>query len=138
MIEQSEIERRVQGHGLVRGVDTLPKGHVRIETAFLYPDGSSVDVFLVDDAPLFAPGKLSDFGQTTAWLLDVQVRPWLSKKRQRFVEDALRIYGVEQHGGALEFSLESLDRLTDGLVKLGQPSPRSSRNSSETQSSSST
>jgi Domain of unknown function DUF1828 len=120
MIEQSEIERRVQGHGLVRRVDTLPKGHVRIETAFLYPDGSSVDVFLVDDAPLFAPRKLSDFGQTTSWLLDVQVRPWLSKKRQRFVEDALRIYGVEQHGGALEFSLESLDRLTDGLVKLGQ------------------
>jgi hypothetical protein len=120
MIEQSEIERRVQGHGLVRRVDTLPKGHVRIETAFLYPDGSSVDVFLVDDAPLFAPGKLSDFGQTTSWLLDVQIRPWLSKKRQRFVEDALRIYGVEQHGGALEFSLESLDQLTDGLVKLGQ------------------
>jgi len=64
--------------------------------------------------------KLTDLGQTTSWLLDVQVRPWLSKKRQRFVKDALRIHEVRQKGGALERSLPTLDVLVDGVMKLGQ------------------
>jgi len=120
MIDASEVQKKVEGHALVRGVDQLPKGHVRLETEFLYPDGSSVDVFLVEDAPLLQGLKLSDLGQTMSWLLDVQVKPWLSKKRQRFVEDALRIYKVEQVGGALELPLASVDELMGGIVKLGQ------------------
>lgn len=95
MITVDDIKTRVEGHALVRGVDLVRKGAVRLETAFLYPDGSSVDVFVQEETPLFNKPKLSDFGQTTAWLLDVQVKPWLSKKRQQFVEDALRIYGVQ-------------------------------------------
>lgn len=120
MIELDAIRTRVEGHALVRGVDTTPRGIVRLETAFLYPDGSSVDVFLEEESPLFRQLKLTDLGQTTAWLLDVQVKPWLSKKRQRFVEDALRIYGVVQNGGALELPLPSIDMLMDGVVRLGQ------------------
>lgn len=83
MINVQDVKARVAGHSVIRGVDQLPKGHVRLETAFLYPDGSSVDVFVVETAPLLHTVKLSDLGQTTSWLLDVQVRPWLSKKRQR-------------------------------------------------------
>lgn len=122
MIDMQEVKNRVKGHNLVVGVDSLPRGHVRLETPFLYPDGSSVDVFLVEDEnePLLPSRKLSDLGQTHSWLLDVQVRPWLSKKRQRFVEDALRLHGVEQQGGALERRLDSLDDLMDGIVHLGQ------------------
>ena len=120
MIELQEVTRRTEGHALVRDVGVLPRGHVRLETGFLYPDGSSVDVFLVEVSPLLRTLKLSDLGQTTSWLLDVQVKPWLSKKRQRFIEDALRIYGVDQVGGALELPLASLDGLVEGVVKLGQ------------------
>lgn len=115
-----EIKALTEGHTLVREVDKLPKGHLRMETAFLYPDGSSVDVFLVQEDLLFPRSKLSDLGQTISWLLDVQVKPWLSKKRQRFVEDALRIYGVKQVGGALELPLESAQGVVEGIVKLGQ------------------
>ncbi len=120
MIDPEEIKRRVEGHSLIRSVDQLPKGHVRMETEFLYPDGSSVDVFIVQESPLLPAAKLSDLGQTTSWLLDIQVRPWLSKKRQRFLEDALRIYDVKQSGGALERALPSMDELIQGVVKLGQ------------------
>ncbi|MGJ8495971.1 DUF1828 domain-containing protein, partial [Glaesserella parasuis] len=91
-----------------------------LETGFLYPDGSSVDVFVVEESALLRTIKLSDLGQTMSWLLDVQVKPWLSKKRQRFVEDALRVHGVHQAGGALELPLASLDGLVEGVVKLGQ------------------
>jgi hypothetical protein len=119
-MDLEDLRKQTEGHRIVRGVDQLPKGHVRLETAFLYPDGSSVDVFVVGEDPLFQTLKLSDLGQTTTWLLDVQVRPWLSKKRQRFVEDALRIYDVKQTGGALERSLPTLDGLIEGVVMLGQ------------------
>lgn len=120
MIDADEIKKQAEGHSLVRSVDQLAKGHMRLETAFLYPDGSSVDVFVVEESPLFGTLKLSDLGQTTSWLLDVQVRPWLSKKRQRFLEDALRLYDVTQAGGALERPLPSPDVLIEGIVKLGQ------------------
>lgn len=120
MIDLVDVRRRLNGHAVVRSVDQIPKRHVRIETAFLYPEGSSVDLFLVEDAPLLPATKLSDLGNTSQWLLDVQVRPWLSKKRQAYVEDALRIYGVAQQGGALEIPLASLDGIVDGIVRLGQ------------------
>ncbi len=120
MPDIEEIRKLADGHSLIHGIDQLPKGYVRMETAFIYPDGSSVDVFVVDDAPLLRTLKLSDLGQTTSWLLDVQVRPWLSKKRQGLLEDALRSLDVRQEGGALERPLSSITQLIDGVVKLGQ------------------
>ncbi|NOY91026.1 MAG: DUF1828 domain-containing protein [Deltaproteobacteria bacterium] len=120
MLSVLDIKEQTSGHSLVRSVDELPKGHVRIETGFLYPDGSSVDVFVVEASPMFPTLKLSDLGQTTSWLLDLQVRPWLSKKRQRLAEDAIRIYEVRQEGGALEYALSGLDSLVEGIVRLGQ------------------
>lgn len=120
MIDVAQLQRIVEGHSLIRTVDQVPKGHLRMETAFLYPDGSSIDVFVVDELATSGTLKLSDLGQTTSWLLDLQVRPWLSKKRQRFVDDALRIYGIRQSGGALEWPMQSLDHVVDGVVRLGQ------------------
>ncbi|OGQ86115.1 MAG: hypothetical protein A2289_27090 [Deltaproteobacteria bacterium RIFOXYA12_FULL_58_15] len=120
MIDVAQIKTLVEGHGLVRDVEKIERGHVRIETAFLYPDGASIDVFLVEDAPLLPPVRLSDLGQTTSWLLDVQVKPWLSKKRRTLLEDALRVYGVEQCGGALQLKLPSTAELVEGVVRLAQ------------------
>ncbi len=123
MIDHQQIRRLAEGHSIIREIDVIPRrGHVRIQTGFFYPDGSSVDVFLVNDStsPLLAPDRLSDLGQTHAWLLDVHVKPWLSPKRRRFLEDALRLYDVEQNGGALERTLPQLDRIVDGVIALGQ------------------
>lgn len=64
---------------------------------------------------------LSDLGQTMTWLADVQVRPWQSKNRQRFVEDTLHTLGIRQNGGALETSFEPLhDSFEDAVIRLGQ------------------
>ena len=120
MIDEADIKSRVTGHGLIRSVDRLPTGPVRLETELLYPDGSAVDVFVVEDGPLLSSAKMSDLGQTMSWLLDVQVRPWLSRKRQTFLEDALRLYKVKQVGGALERPLPSLDALVPSVVALAQ------------------
>ena len=123
MLALEEIQRRLANRTLVTSNDPLPRGHVRLETGLLYPDGSSVDVFVVNDVPLHhgpGPIRLSDLGQTTAWLLDLQVRVWLSKKRQAFVEDVLRLYRVRRDGGALILDLGVGDDLAVAVLRLAQ------------------
>jgi hypothetical protein len=124
MPDSASIIQLVTDLCMVRGVDTVPRGHLRLETKFQYPDRSSVDLFilnppqgvLVPSAPV-----LSDLGQTMTWLADLQVRPWQSKKRQRFLEDTLYVLGVMQNGGALETTFDvNHDSLEDAVIRLGQ------------------
>src|SRR4051812_2777212 len=119
-----EIELFANDLCMVRSKDVVPKGHLRFETKFLYPDRSSVDLFVVNPAQqklLPVSPVLSDLGQTTAWLADVQVRPWQSKKRQRFLDDAIYVLGVKQNGGALETEFAPDHQgLEDAIIRLGQ------------------
>lgn len=120
--KREDVEQAIVGRALVQTTDLLPKGYLRIETGFLYPDGSNIDLFLKSAAQpgLFDKLTLSDLGETSAWLLDVQVKPWLSKKRQALLDDAIAIYGVSKQGGALQLDVERLDQLPDAIVRLGQ------------------
>lgn len=120
MIKLADIRDKLKCEALIRAVDQLPKGHVRIETALRYPDGGSIEVFVLDRDPLLPPTVLSDLGHTTAWLLDVQIKPWLSKKRQALVDDVLNIHGVRQSGGALELDFVSIDEVETKVVVLAQ------------------
>ncbi|MCK5799674.1 MAG: DUF1828 domain-containing protein [Deltaproteobacteria bacterium] len=120
MITAEQLRAHLESHKLVREIDQVPRGHFRLETGFLYPDGSFVDVFLVEHSKLLDKLVLSDLGQTTSWLLAISVKPWLSKKRKALLDDAIRLYDVRQEGGALELSLESIDKLGDGVARLGQ------------------
>jgi hypothetical protein len=114
-----EARRVLGGVSLVRQLDELPTGYLRIETPFKYPDGSSIDVFI--HPPSRVPEvRLSDLGQTTAWLLDLQVRPWLSKKRQGLLEDALHTYDVQQSGGELTLMVSGAQELPEGVIRLSQ------------------
>ena len=81
MIDVVEIIARTSGHALIQSVDQIRGSTIRIETAFLYPDGASVDIFVVTEGERSPDLILSDLGQTMSWLLDVQVKPWLSRKR---------------------------------------------------------
>jgi hypothetical protein len=127
-LDLSAVSKELESKPLVRGVDKLPKGHLRIETGLVYPDGTSVEVFLVEDAstPLLRTQKLSDLGQTIAWLLTVNVKPWLSKKRRTFLDDVLHLYGATLNGGALEIELRPTDPLPDAVLRLSQACVRAS------------
>ena len=108
---------------MVREVDSLPNGHTRIETGFVYPDGSSIDVFLPSppQGGLFPEHILTDFGQTMGHLLMMGVRPWTSKKRQAQVEDVVRALDVRLDGGALRCQLANdFSDMQDGIIRLGQ------------------
>lgn len=118
-----QIRQLAADLSMVRDLDVVPRGHLRLQTKFTYPDRSSVDVFVLDrPQELFpTPPTLSDLGQTISWLADVQVKPWQSKKRQRFLEDALHVLDVHQNGGALETSFElTHEAFEDAVIRLGQ------------------
>lgn len=118
MINIEEIRRQAAGHSLVREIGFVPKGHLRVETGFVYPDGTSIEVFVVDSGN--GRLKLSDLGQTSSWLLHLQIKPWLSKKREAMLSDALALHGVSQVGGALEYPLDTAGSFADGVVRLSQ------------------
>ena len=47
-VEHLDIEHLADELCMVRGKDVVPRGHLRLETKFLYPDRSSVDLFVVN------------------------------------------------------------------------------------------
>lgn len=61
MIALEDVLARIQGSALVLGIDTVPKGHIRLETSLVYPGGDSVDIFIRCDRETLT---LSDLGQT--------------------------------------------------------------------------
>lgn len=107
--------------GIVRSIDQAGK-HWRIQTNLVYPDGSFIDLFIrnSDQLPHAPVTVLSDLGQTTAWLLDLRLKPWLSQKRKRFMEDALEVLAVRQNGGALETEVTLGDPLGPAILRLAQ------------------
>lgn len=119
MLTQEEAYKLLSSVSLVRSADMLPSGYLRLETPFKYPDGTSIDVF-VEPKALLPEIRLSDLGQTTGWLLNLQMKPWLSRKRRALVDDALSTYGVAQSGGELVLDIPEAAALPDGIIRLSQ------------------
>lgn len=91
-----------------------------METAFLYPEGSSVDLYVTNGDAAGSALGLSDLGETLDWLRDVDVDPMSSPSRRRLLDEILKNGGITMRGGALEIPLASLDHLPEGIVRLGQ------------------
>ncbi len=111
--------KTLQCVSLVRDASELPTGFLRFETMFTYPDGTSIEVF----APRVIDGesvRLTDLGQTTEWLLDLRLKPWLSQKRRAFLESALRTFDAKQDGGELVVDVENVDEIPSGVLRLAQ------------------
>lgn len=109
---------------VVRSVDMPRKGLIRIETGLQYPEGAQIDVFIADNTPLLNTVasnniRLTDLGHTMGWLLDMNVRPWTSKRRQAFVADVLRQYGADQDGAALVLDCDQM-QISAGILRLAQ------------------
>jgi hypothetical protein len=107
---------------LIQECDTVPGGALRLCTPLQYPNGSQIDLFIEREAPLFQKYTLSDMGQTTAYLLDVQVKPWATNKRRQVIEDVCRSQGVIWRGGRFLIELEDADLqdLSTPMMRLGQ------------------
>jgi Domain of unknown function DUF1828 len=116
------LKEIVSGFSLISDCDVVRDGSVRMATPFQYPDGSLIDLFVKPTSELFAEVELSDKGQTTAYLLDLHVKPWTTKKRKQMVSDICQSLGVKQDGGQFLIRLPSakLAELPMEMVRLAQ------------------
>lgn len=107
---------------LIRACDIIRDNSLRIATPFQYPDGSLIDVFLEGDTDLFDTLELTDKGQTTAYLLDLQVKHWTTTRRKTIVADICKSLGVMHEGGVfkIRFPNTEISSVSDYLVRLAQ------------------
>ena len=107
---------------LVQQCDVIKSGAMRISTPFRYPDGSFIDVFI---SPITGnPGYfvLSDGGQTTDYVSDLQFNLWASKKRRILIEDICTPLGVKHEDESFEIVLspDKIEDLSHAIVRLAQ------------------
>lgn len=122
MMELKEATAILNHNALIESVDTVQRGHLRIASAFRYPDGSTVDLFIANQRDLLSgvgPLTLTDFGNTFLWLDQRDIRPLKSARRKRLTEDVLETYGVTHNRGALSCTVDKKD-LLPGIIRLGQ------------------
>lgn len=115
-----QIQAAVSGFSLVKGCDVVRNGMVRLATPFQYPNGAGIDLFLGAQPELFDKWTLTDLGQTTAWLLDLNLKLWTTEKRKQLVSDICRSLEVNQEGGQFQLVLGDLKQLPEALVRLSQ------------------
>lgn len=94
-----------------------PRGHVRVRSPFLYPDGGVVDVFVVQ-----RKGRIdvTDFGEALGWLRLQTVSGRRSPKQSKLVQDVCLTLGVELFKGQLVARCTSPDMLAEAVIRLGQ------------------
>lgn len=122
-IECDQLQKLVQSFSLVHDCDRIRSGMLRLATAFSYPEGSQIDVFLSEKSDLLGGQYvLTDLGQTMAWLLDLHVKPWTTKKRQQILADICDSLGVQNENGELRIELgaDELKNLPSAIVRLSQ------------------
>jgi hypothetical protein len=119
MIDCNEVITAARSFSMVEDCDQLKSGILRLATQFEYPDGSQIDVFL-KPGDLISEFFLTDLGQTTTNLLDLQIRAWATKKRKQIVSDVCESLKVENRGGELTVRMTDINALPDGIVRLAQ------------------
>lgn len=121
------LQQMAQRHPLITGVRSLGADRdVALETALVYPDGDAIMVYLSAQAGLVPALRLTDHGQTMAWLYHAQIKPWTSPRRKALLAQILSQHGVAQEGGALEIPLSGTEGLPQAAIQLAQACLRAS------------
>jgi Domain of unknown function DUF1828 len=122
-----EICASIKNSSLITNVDTVKKGHIRIQTGFCYPDGSSIDIFIPSPTQnSFMPPALTDFGNTIAWLDNMLVKPYRQPKRKEMMDKIMNLHGCSYEQGVIEYPLKSFDKteIEHSIINIGQACAR--------------
>lgn len=121
-VTEKEITGALASGSLLRGVRTLRQKHLAIETGFTYPDGGSIEVYVVHDSMLADANHLTitDFGNTVNWLMNLGIKAWQGPSKRELVKQAVDPYDVTIKGAELRIEGLSLGALHDGILRLGQ------------------
>ena len=116
-----EIIKETSKFSVVRKCEVIKNNNIRISTPFQYPDRSYIDLFFSQTEDMF-DSYLSDYGFTFAFLTDMQLKPWGTKKRKHIVSDICEAFGVELIGGDLRIKIPkvAMNNFSDYVVRLSQ------------------
>jgi hypothetical protein len=117
-----EIKNWISHFSLVEECDVIRNGMLRMATPFQFANGSKIDIFTGFDTETPDQIVLSDLGTTSAYLLDVNVKPWTTKKRKQIVADICESLGVFQVDGEFKIILrpDQKDEFASAMVRLAQ------------------
>ncbi|MFN3652603.1 MAG: DUF1828 domain-containing protein [Armatimonadota bacterium] len=126
MLDWMAVERTLKCVPIAREVDSPTPGLLRISTCFRYPDGGAIDVYVEreDGFPELAQVKVSDLGETFAWLSDMAIDPWKTRRRRKFLEDVLRVLEVHHQNGELFRRVDGIPQIADAVLRVGQAALR--------------
>ena len=123
----------VVGSNIVRDCNKLKTGIIRLETTFQYPDGSYVDLFLLEETLLEQPFinstninktklLLTDLGNTTNSLLDSHIELWATQQAREMVKLVCDSLAVDYENGEFRVFIDeqSQNDLTEYVLRLAQ------------------
>ncbi len=122
------LSKIVQSFSLVQSCDIIKSGALRLSTPFNFPDGSNIDLFLKPTNDLFGNLVLSDLGQTSDYVSDLQFDLFATKKRRIILDDICSSLEVTQNNGSFEIIIEAqqVTNLPQAIVRLAQTCIRAS------------
>ena len=120
-LDQQEISRKLQCYQIAKDVSMLERGRfrnraVRVKTAFKYPDGSNIDLYIYEVDNGF---QISDFGETFTWLSHLLIDPTKTQKRKQYLEDTLKFHNVILNGSMIERTCSDMDKLQSFSLEVG-------------------
>lgn len=113
MTGRKMMTKQIKDHPMIREVDVLPKGHTRLLTKFMYPDGDLIDVFI----PYDRIDHLTDFGETMRWVMNLDDISDPFEEYYSIIEGQCKINGIKRNHAAFEIQIENFD---DNLINLIQ------------------
>lgn len=118
-----EFQKIAGGVSLIVNCSEIKAGLLRFQTIFKYPDGSSIDLFLRQDPASFTDRfLLTDLGETTAYLLEMNVHPWKTQRRKKLIAGICDTLDIQQSGGELSVPLAAYEpeHLGTSFLRLAQ------------------
>jgi hypothetical protein len=118
----SRVGEALLSAGFVTGTRLLGTGHLAIATILTYPDGGTIEVFLigddlVEDSDSF---RLTDFGNTASWLSNLGIEIWADDLYRELVDLTLRDTPVFREADALQTAPTKGEELASGVIALAQ------------------
>lgn len=116
-----DVDKYISGSPIVENCDVLRDGSLRLKTILKYPNGSNIDVILERRGDLMHPVRLSDYGNTAEFLINIGLDPWAHRKRRETIEELCHSLGVSIVDKELSIIFDVRDPITtEAILRLGQ------------------
>ena len=117
-----EISELVKSFSLVKDCTALPNGTLRLATAFRYPNGSFVDLFIRRDESLFPGYVITDFGQTAVYLRNLHIKIDSTRKRKQTLDDICEALNVHRQDNQIFVAVadNEVDSIPETMARLAQ------------------